>query len=164
VVSTEDDQLADDIRQFRRAVIPDLLLGMLRRMDDAEPNLLQVATLYVRDAGARPTVRDLASQIGRSMSVTSRLIDLLVRRGWVDRAEDPDDRRARRLRITTAGSDYLRAFEQVRAQAQRQLMTYLSDDEQRVVSEAMALLGKASRRHLDERDADEEHSTRPGHR
>lgn len=153
-VTDQHDQLAEDIGLFRRAVIPDFLLGLLRRMGDTEPNLLQMATLYALDVGARPTVRDMAAQLGRSMSVTSRLLDQMVRRGWVERAEDPADRRARRLRITPAGQDYLRAFERARADAQRQLTTYLSEEEQAVVTEAMALLGKASRRHLDERHAD----------
>ncbi|MEV4415664.1 MarR family transcriptional regulator [Catellatospora sp. NPDC049609] len=150
-MTSPHDQLAEDIGLFRRAVIPDFLLGLLRRMGDTEPNLLQMATLYVLDTGPHPTVRDLAGQLGRSMSVTSRLIDQMVRHGWVERDEDPVDRRAKRLRITPAGRDYLRSFERVRAEAQRQLMTYLTDDEQRLVAEAMALLGKASRRHLDER-------------
>ncbi|BCJ73184.1 hypothetical protein CS0771_27280 [Catellatospora sp. IY07-71] len=150
-MATQHDRLAEDIGLFRRALIPDFLLGLLRRMGDTEPNLLQMATLYVLDTGPYPTVRDLAGQLGRSMSVTSRLIDQMVRRGWVARDEDAADRRAKRLRITDPGRDYLRSFERVRAQAQRELMTYLTDEEQRVVTEAMALLGKASRRHLDER-------------
>lgn len=143
--------MADDIGHFRRAVIPDFLIGMLSQMGDAEPNLPQMATLYLLDAGTTPTVGELADQLGRSMSVTSRLVDQMVKRGWVDRAEDRDDRRAKRLGITAAGRTFLRDFEAVRAQAQREVMTYLTDDEQRQVSQAMALLGKASRRRLDER-------------
>jgi DNA-binding MarR family transcriptional regulator len=145
------DQMADDIGHFRRAVIPDFLIGILGQMGDAEPNLPQMATLYLLDGGTTPTVGELADQLGRSMSVTSRLVDQMVKRGWVDRAEDRDDRRAKRLGITAAGRTFLRHFEGLRAQAQREVMTYLTDDEQRQVSEAMALLGKASRRRLDER-------------
>jgi DNA-binding MarR family transcriptional regulator len=145
------DQMAEDIGHFRRAVIPEFLIGMLGQMGDAEPNLPQMVTLYLLDAGTTPTVGELADQLGRSMSVTSRLVDQIVQRGWVDRAEDLNDRRAKRLGITTAGREFLRGFESVRAQAQREVMTYLTDDEQRQVSEAMALLGKASRRRLDER-------------
>jgi DNA-binding MarR family transcriptional regulator len=145
------DQLAEDIGLFRRAVLPEFLIGMLSQMGDAEPNLPQMATLYLLDAGATPTVGELADQLGRSMSVTSRLVDHMVKRGWVNRDEDPDDRRVKRLGITDAGRTFLRSFEGVRAQAQREVMTYLTDDEQRQVSEAMALLGKASRRRLDER-------------
>jgi DNA-binding MarR family transcriptional regulator len=148
-----NDRLAEDIGLFRRAVIPDLLVGMLRQMNDAEPNLPQVATLYVLDAGASPTVGELAELLGRSTSLTSRLVDGLVTRGWIDRAEDPSDRRAKRLRITTQGRHFLRGFEEVRARAQREVMTYLTEDEQARVAEAMALLGKASRRRLDERSA-----------
>lgn len=147
------DQLADDIGLFRRAMIPEFLIGMLRQMGDSEPNLPQMATLYVLDGGATPTVGELADELGRSMSVTSRLVDQLVQRGWVDRAEDVTDRRAKRLQITAKGRTFLRKFEGVRAQAQREVMAYLTDDEQRRVSEAMALLGEASRRRLDERNA-----------
>lgn len=146
-----NDQLAADIGLFRRAVLPEFLLGMLQRIGDVEPNLPQVATLYLLDAGSTPTVGELAEQLGRSTSVTSRLIDHMVQRGWVDRTEDPADRRAKRLRITAAGSAFLRDFESIRAQAQRDVMAYLTEDEQRHVSEAMALLAKASQRRLDER-------------
>ena len=145
------DQLAADIGLFRRAVIPDFLIGMLRHIGEAEPNLPQVATLYLLDAGSTPTVGELAAILGRSTSVTSRLIDQLVQRGWADRAEDSADRRAKRVRITREGRSFLREFEGVRAQAQRDVMAYLTADEQRQVSEAMALLGKASQRRLDER-------------
>src|SRR5690348_222725 len=138
------DQLADDIGQFRRAMIPEFLTGMLRRMGGDDPNLPQVATLYVLDVGATPTVGELAEKLGRSMSVTSRLVDHLVKRGWVDREEDPADRRAKRVRITDEGRAFLREFEGIRAQAQRDVMAYLTEDEQRHVSEAMALLGEAS--------------------
>ncbi len=146
-----NDQLADDIGAFRRAMIPEFLIGMLRQMGDTEPNLPQMATLYVLDGGASPTVGELAEQLGRSTSVTSRLVDAMVTRGWVDRVEDADDRRAKRLGITAAGQKFLRDFEGVRAQAQREVMAYLTDDEQRRVAEAMALLGKASQRRIDER-------------
>jgi DNA-binding MarR family transcriptional regulator len=148
-----EDQLADDIGQLRRAMIPELLVGMLRRMGGDEPNLPQVATLYVLDIGATPTVGELAEKLGRSTSVTSRLVDHMVKRGWVDRAEDAADRRAKRVRITPKGRAFLREFEGVRAQAQRDVMAYLTTHEQRHVSEAMALLGKASRRRLDEQSA-----------
>ena len=144
------DQLADDIGQLRRAMIPDFLVATLRQMGDGEPNLPQVATLYVLDVGATPTVGELADRLGRSTSVTSRLVDHMVKRGWVDRSEDSDDRRAKRVRITSEGRAFLRGFEGVRAQAQREVMAYLTADEQRHVSEAMALLAKASQRRLDE--------------
>jgi DNA-binding MarR family transcriptional regulator len=146
-----NDRLAEDIGLFRRAMIPEFLIGMLNRVGDAEPNLVQLATLYVLDGGTSPTVGELAERLGRSTSVTSRMVDQLVTRGWIDRAEDAADRRAKRLAITTAGQGFLREFEGIRAQAQREVMAYLTEDERRTVSEGMALLGKASQMHLDGR-------------
>ena len=147
-----DDSLADDIGLFRRAMIPEFLTGMLRKMGDSEPNLLQMASLYVLDSGVSPTVGELAERLGRSTSVTSRMVDQMVARTWVDRTEDAADRRAKRLAITAAGRNLLREFEQVRAQAQREVMGYLTADEQRIVAQGMALLGKASQRRIDERN------------
>jgi DNA-binding MarR family transcriptional regulator len=149
-----NDRLAEDIGLFRRAMIPEFLTGMLRRLGDTEPNLLQVATLYVLDSGAHPTVGELAERLGRSTSVTSRMVDQLVTRGWVDRTEDATDRRAKRLAITGPGQAFLRDFEGIRAQAQREVMGHLTDDEQRIVAEGMALLGKAARRRLDEQSGE----------
>jgi len=146
-----NDRLAHDIGLFRRAMIPEFLTGMLRKMGDSEPNLLQMASLYVLDSGVSPTVGELAEQLGRSTSVTSRLVDQMVAREWVDRTEDAADRRAKRLGITPTGQAFLRDFEGVRAQAQREVMSYLTADEQRIVAQGMALLGKASQRRIDER-------------
>ena len=49
-----------------------------------------------------------------------------------------------------AGKKFLRDFEEVRAQAQREVMRYLTPDEQRTVAEGMALLVTAAQRHADE--------------
>jgi DNA-binding MarR family transcriptional regulator len=146
------DRLADDIGQARRAMIPDFLVGMLRRTGE-ELNLPQMASLYILDVGDTPTVGELAERLGRSTSVTSRLVEQMVTRGWVERAEDAEDRRAKRVHITDTGRAFLRGFESVRADAQREVMAYLTEAEQQHVSEAMALLAKASRRRLDEQRA-----------
>ncbi|MDP9845987.1 MarR family winged helix-turn-helix transcriptional regulator [Streptosporangium lutulentum] len=83
---------------------------------------------------------------GTHWSATSRLVDRLVRRGLVDRHEDPGDRRVRRIALTKDGTDFLREFERARADAQLDVMAYLTADERELVTRAMAPLGEASRR------------------
>jgi DNA-binding MarR family transcriptional regulator len=145
-VSAERDRLADDIGDFRRALIPGFLLHLLRGFEGDEPSLIQIATLYVLDHPSALTLRELAERIDRSVSATSRLVDQLVRRGLVDRHEDPDDRRVRRIALTKRGTDFLRKFERARAEAQLDVMAYLTAEERELVTRAMALLGEASRR------------------
>lgn len=146
VDGAERDRLADDIGDLRRALIPGLLLRLLSGFEGDEPSMIQVATLYTIDEPAAPTLRELAERIGRSVSATSRLVDQLVRRGLAERREDPGDRRVRRIALTPAGTDFLRTFERVRADAQLEVMAHLTAEERELVTRAMTLLGEASRR------------------
>ncbi|MEV0757726.1 MarR family transcriptional regulator [Streptosporangium sp. NPDC050280] len=146
VGGAERDRLADDIGDLRRALIPGLLLHLLSGFEDDEPSMIQIATLYTLDVPAPPTLRELAGRVSRSVSATSRLVDQLVRRGLAGRREDPGDRRVRRITLTPAGADFLRTFERVRADAQLEVMAYLTAEERELVIRATALLGEASRR------------------
>ncbi len=144
--NVERDRLADAIGDFRRALMPGFVLHLLRGFEGDEPSMIQLATLYVLDRSDPPTLRELAERVGRSVSATSRLVDQLVRRGLADRHEDPDDRRLRRIALTTSGTDFLRRFERARAEAQLQVMAHLTAEERTLVTRAFTLLGEASRR------------------
>lgn len=144
----ERDRLAEDIGDFRRALLPGLILQLLRGFEGDEPSVIQIATLYVLDRPAAPTLRELAERVGRSVSATSRLVDQLVRRGLADRRADPGDRRVRRIVLTGNGADFLRRFERARANAQLQVMAYLTAEERELVTRATALLGEASRKRI----------------
>lgn len=50
-------------------------------------------------------VGDLAEVFGVSVPSMSRAVDALVKAGLATRVEDPDDRRARQVRITAKGKD-----------------------------------------------------------
>jgi DNA-binding MarR family transcriptional regulator len=52
-----------------------------------------------------PTQVRLAQQAGTDPMMTSQVLRKLEARGLLDRAADPDDNRARRLRLTRAGRD-----------------------------------------------------------
>lgn len=144
---SERDRLARDISDFRRVLIPDLVLRLLDGFEVADLSMVQIATLYVLDDGAAPTLRQLAERIGRSVSATSRLVDQLVRRDFVDRREDPGDRRVRRIALAERGATLLRQAERTRADAQLRLMSHLTVEERALVSRAMVLLGETARRH-----------------
>ena len=60
----------------------------------------------------------LAEQIGVSVATMSRMLQHLVDKGLVERAADPADRRAVRVKLTRSGS---RRFERVRAATQTRI-------------------------------------------
>ncbi len=72
-----------------------MLMNTLRSFGNADFSLAQVAALYLLDDEGELTIKQVAEKIGRSLSASSRLLDQLVERGFVDRREDQQDRRGR---------------------------------------------------------------------
>ncbi|MCY9784075.1 MarR family transcriptional regulator [Nocardiopsis sp. EMB25] len=130
----------------------DLFPTTLRASEADDLRVVHLALLQVLRRRDGPTVKELAALIGRSESRTSRLVDQLVRRALVERREDTDDRRVRRVRISHDGHAVLRRIDAVRAEAQLKLLDHLDDDERAAVLHAMDLFAKAARRYRDERD------------
>ena len=69
-------QLSDRIA-MGRALWRDLVVGFAAQLGDLHLGFAQLAALYAIDGTATLTVADLAEQIGRSPSATSRLVSAL---------------------------------------------------------------------------------------
>jgi DNA-binding MarR family transcriptional regulator len=89
------------------------LIGEFERLD---LSFTQFKALTVADRG-EPTVKELAEQLGMSLPGCSRAVDHLVRRGLLDRREDPGDRRMKRVSVTPAGHEAVRALDDARRSA-----------------------------------------------
>ena len=76
---------------LNRAASPE----MFRLLDQLGISLTQFKTLhFLRDA-EEVNVKDVSERMGLSLPAMSRAIDGLVRRGYVERTESAEDRRAR---------------------------------------------------------------------
>jgi DNA-binding MarR family transcriptional regulator len=108
-------------------------------MSSAEAHAITV----LRNEGLHQGV--LGEQIGLGKSSMSRLVDGLERRGWVRRANDPNDGRARILELTDKGHEV--ATEVIRRRAHRlsTLLEHVPASRRRSVVEALRLLTKAGR-------------------
>lgn len=82
-------------------------------------------------AASEPGVRGgaVSEALGLHKSTTSRNLTTLEELGLVERVPDPDDARARQVRLTEAGSEALeRSFEGRRARLKDQLSTWERED------------------------------------
>jgi DNA-binding MarR family transcriptional regulator len=102
---TGDEDERERLMQLFSTMQSDMVPMLVRSMEHGDLQIVQSAALHVLVRGEQPTVKELATTIGRSVSQTSRVVDQLVKRGFVERNEDPGDRRARRLRITEHPAD-----------------------------------------------------------
>jgi DNA-binding MarR family transcriptional regulator len=99
-----------------RALWRELVIGFAQQLGTLELGFTQLAALYAVAGSVTLTVGDLAEQLGRSPSATSRIVTALTRRGYLERAEEPADRRQRVLALTPAGSALLTGVDHARAE------------------------------------------------
>ena len=65
--------------------------------------VLLACTWLLNERGERPTQVALAAQAGTDVKMTSQVVRSLETKGLLEREHDPDDARARRLRVTARG-------------------------------------------------------------
>ena len=95
-----------------------------------ELTLTQIKLLhFLDDAPAPLSLKHAAELVHVSLPAASRLVEDLVRRGFVDRYEDPEDRRMKRVRATDAARAAIRRLNAARLQDLRQFSENLTDTE-----------------------------------
>lgn len=146
---TDADALTHSLNALRRGLLRDGFLDAVRTMADHDISVAQFGTLMLLDAEGSLTVGDLANDLGRSLSATSRLVDQLVQRGIASRREDDRDRRVKRVTLTELGKELIGRVQRRRAEAQLAVMDALSAEERAEVMRAMALLAEAASRRRD---------------
>ena len=88
---------------------------MLGVFEDLDLGLSHVKALHVLHyCGSELSVKDVAEQLGLSLPGASRTVDALLKRGLLERREDADDRRVRRVGITAAGREAVSRIESAR--------------------------------------------------
>jgi DNA-binding MarR family transcriptional regulator len=113
------------IMHINRAASPE----MFRLLDQLGISLTQFKTLHLLRDTEEVNVKDVSERMGLSLPAMSRAIDGLVRRGYVERTESADDRRARLLRLLPAGRGAIERFERGRLSELEDFVATLSDEE-----------------------------------
>ncbi|MDX6666168.1 MAG: hypothetical protein QOG68_2374 [Solirubrobacteraceae bacterium] len=127
------------------------LAGLWRRMAGGGENaafaliaelglsFTQVKTLYMLDGCTESIpVGELSSRLGISAPAASRTVDGLLRKGWLERREDEQDRRMKRIRLTPAGHDVARRIADARMHGLEAFAASLSDEQRTRLRDALA--------------------------
>ena len=75
------------------------------------------------------TMGELADEVNITLPSATSLVDRLVKSGWVERQQDPDDRRIIRLSVTPAGRKLCVALKEERSQAFRFLLDAMPEED-----------------------------------
>jgi DNA-binding MarR family transcriptional regulator len=96
--------------------------------------------------------RELAGLLGVSLATMSGMVDRLVAHDLVTRAEDPSDRRVRRITLSSTGQEMIGSIITAGKEKQARLLRRLTDAELRTVADAMQAMIRAASEDADSAD------------
>lgn len=91
-------------------------------------------------------INDLSGHMEISNAAASQQVDKLFQLGLLDRAEDPNDRRAKQITLSPKGRELLEVGINERYRWLEKLSTNLSATEQQTVEAALEILTEAARK------------------
>ena len=111
----------------------------VQAVEEAGLSLTQLKAMHVLAAADEDlSLNGLAERLGGlSLPTLSRAIEALVQRGYVKRAEDADDRRIKRLRLTAKGRKTIDRLIQIRAAEFEAVLETLTDEERDRLARAL---------------------------
>lgn len=114
---------------------------LFEAVGELELSLSQIKLLHFLDGAATPiTLKEGAELVRVSLPAASRLVEDLVRRGFVARDEDAEDRRMKRLTITDVGRAVTRRLNAARLIGLTQFIESLNETERHAVAHALSTL------------------------
>jgi DNA-binding MarR family transcriptional regulator len=119
--------------------------GTLALMNQAGLTMAQMVALYILDYLGPQSVTAIASFLNLSPAATSHLVDRLVGAGFVGRTEDQEDRRQKRIAITTTGRGLAARVHQERAREFASALALVAPDLQRQFARTLGRVVEALR-------------------
>lgn len=113
-------------------------------MRDSGLSMPQVSALFRLYYQGQCGVNDIAGHLDVSSAAASQMIERLVQQGLLERSEDPHDRRAKLIALTTAGRELMQESIEARVRWMAELTTVLSPEEQTTIIAALDALTSAA--------------------
>lgn len=135
------DVLSEWVGVFMRRSMRDFMHSM-KASGLSMPQLSTLMRLYYHESCG---VSEIGSQLGVTNAAASQMIERLVRQGLLERAEHPEDRRAKQLKLTSKGRALINKAIEARRRWMEALTTALTREEQTAIITALTSLTQAAR-------------------
>ena len=136
-VMPRTDELAASIRQLMESFFMRSMRDWTRYVKGTGLSIPQFGLMMRLFHGGSCGVHDVGEHFAITSAAASQLVEKLVQAGLVERAEDPDDRRARRLTLTEKGRSLVTESVEERYRWLRQLVDGLSPQERRALQKSL---------------------------
>ena len=139
-----NEQLASVIRRWSEVFMQRSMADFKRFMNETGFSFAQINVLMSLYHKEHCSVSDVGSQLGISNAAASQLVHGLVRQGYIERSEDPHDRRAKRLKLSPQGRALIEKGIAMRSRWLQELAEALTPEQTRHIIEALKLLTQAA--------------------
>lgn len=139
-------QLSEVVREWAEVFMHRSMRDFKRFMDETGLSFSQINVLMRMVHEGKAGVSKIGEQMGVTNAAASQAIDRLVQLGLVERTEDPDDRRAKRLGLTPKGRALIEKGIAARSKWVEGLTDALTPEQQDSIISALTLLTEAARK------------------
>jgi DNA-binding MarR family transcriptional regulator len=137
--------LTDVISEWSEIFMQRSMRDFKRFMDETGLSFSQISILMrlVHEKGTG--VSEIGEQLGVTNAAASQAVERLVQLDLIERTEDPEDRRAKRLALTKKGRALIEQGIEARSKWIEGLMDVLTPEQQNMIILALTLLTEAAR-------------------
>jgi DNA-binding MarR family transcriptional regulator len=143
---TKSTQIAQPLREWMDVFMHRSMRGWNQFAKSTGLSMPQFSILMQLHYKGACGMSEISERFDVSAAAASQLVDKLVQAGYIERTEDPHDRRAKLLKLSTNGAKLVDNGIQERYRWMDQLASNLSPADQTKVSEALSLLTEAAQK------------------
>ena len=137
-------EFLETMGEWTRVVMRHSMHGLIHYAKENGLSMSQTIALFKIKRNGRCGVADVGKDLQVSSAAASQMLDRLVQQGFIQRSENPEDRRGKCLTLTAKGQAFLQKGIHVRQRWIIDLADSLSMEEKRATKETLVmLLGKA---------------------
>lgn len=140
------EQLTRVVRDWAEVFMHRSMHDFKRFMDTTGLSFSQISILMRLVHGGSMGITEIADTMGVTSAAASQSIDRLVQIGLITRAEDPDDRRAKRLELAYKGRALVEKGIETRSKWIEHITKSLTSEQQDMIITALTLLTNATQK------------------
>ncbi len=143
---SQTKMLTEVIRDWSQVFMQRSMRDFKRFMDSTGLSFSQINILMRLFHGESTTVSEIGDMMGITNAAASQAVDRLVGLGMIERTEDPEDRRTKRLALTQTGRATIEKGIEVRSQWVEGITDDLNPEQQEMIISALNLLSEAAKK------------------
>jgi len=137
---------SDTVRSFMDIFMQRSMRGWKHFARNSGLSMAQFSIIMQVHHGGPCSISDIGERFETSNAAASQLAEKLVQSGYLDRTEDPKDRRTRLLTLSQKGKDFVEESIRERYRWVDELASHLNLEEKEKVAEALELMTEAARK------------------